>query len=123
MATKKNKIKQREMSHHLIENAFDFLEEAIKKIEKKPKYAVIHFQAAVELFIKARLMDEHWSLVIAPRTEPDWDRFLVGDFRSVSLRDAATRLKKVVGRGLTTEEYDAFDAVTTHRNKMVHFFR
>ena len=53
------------MFNRLVENAFDFLFKAISEIEGQPKYSVIHFYAAVELFVKARLMKEHWSLVIS----------------------------------------------------------
>ncbi|MBN1293095.1 MAG: hypothetical protein JXB48_14745, partial [Candidatus Latescibacteria bacterium] len=48
----------------LIENAFDFFERSLDEFEDNPKYSVIHFYAAVELFLKARLMAEHWSLVV-----------------------------------------------------------
>ena len=67
-------------------------------------------------------MAEHWSLVVANRTAADWDDFVVGDFRSVSLDEAAARLEKVVRSGLSKPELEAFRRVTKHRNKMVHFF-
>jgi len=106
----------------LVENAFDFLFKAITEIEGQPKYSVIHFYAAVELFVKARLMKEHWSLVISQRQEADWDKFISGDFQSVTLTEAANKLKKVVRSGLAKAELDAFKEVANDRNKMVHFF-
>ena len=111
-----------EMFSRLVENAFDFLFKAIKEIEDQPKYSVIHFYAAVELFIKARLMKEHWSLVISQRQEADWDKFIAGDFQSVTLTEAANKLRKVVRSGLSRAELDAFKEVANDRNKMVHFF-
>ena len=90
--------------------------------EASPKYSVINFYTAVELFVKARLMREHWSLVVTKRNEPDWEKFLAGDFQSVTLDEAATRLEKVVQSGLTDQELIAFRAVRAHRNKVVHFF-
>lgn len=58
----KSKIPQ-EMFQHLVNNALKFLGQSIADMEKKPKYSVIHFHAAIELVLKARLMDEHCSLV------------------------------------------------------------
>ena len=48
----------------LTRNAFDFLERGIAEFDASPKYSVIHFCAAVEMLLKARLLKEHWS---APR--------------------------------------------------------
>jgi predicted RNA-binding Zn-ribbon protein involved in translation (DUF1610 family) len=111
-----------EMFNRLVENAFDFLFQAISEIEKQPKYSVIHFYASVELFVKARLMKEHWSLVISPKQEADWDKFIAGDFQSVTLNEAANKLKKVLRSGLSEAELDAFKKVANDRNKMIHFF-
>jgi len=110
------------MLNLLVENALDFLSKAISEIKESPKFSIIHFYAAVELFIKARLMAEHWSLVIAKRQDPDWDKFISGDFQSVSLDEAASRLTKIVRSGLSTQEHQAFREIAKHRNKMVHFF-
>jgi hypothetical protein len=106
----------------VIENAIDFLLKAIEELEDNPKYSVIHFHAAVELILKARLMAEHWTLVIARNQEPDWDKFIAGDFQSVSLKEAASRLEKVVRSGLSKSEYNIFLEVTKHRNKIIHFY-
>lgn len=107
----------------MVENALDFLSQSIREfLAEQPKYSVIHFHAAVELFLKARLMAEHWSLVVARSKEPDWDRFVAGDFVSVSLEEAAKKLDKVVRSGLDKQALAAFLGVTKHRNKMVHFF-
>jgi hypothetical protein len=106
----------------LVDNALDFLSRSIADFERFPKYSVIHFYTAVELFVKARLMTEHWSLVVSKQRDPDWAKFLAGDFQSVSLDEAATRLEKVVRSGLLGLELQAFRDVRTHRNKMVHLF-
>ncbi|WP_228250350.1 hypothetical protein [Acinetobacter nosocomialis] len=62
--------------NRLIENAFDFLEQSIIELENSPKFSVIHFHASIELFLKARLMAEHWSLVISSKKEADWNSFV-----------------------------------------------
>ena len=115
-------MKKDDMFARLVENGLNFLFKAVSELREQPKYSVIHFHAAVELFIKARLMHEHWSLMVTKRQEPDWNKFVAGDFQSVSLDEAAGRLRKIVGSGLTKAELDSFKDVAKHRNKMVHFF-
>ncbi len=112
----------KDLLERLVENAMDFLSQSIEEFDGSPKYAVIHFHAAVELFLKARLMAEHWSLVVSKRKDPDWDKFVSGDFLSVSLDEAADKLDKVVRSGLSKQELETFRRLTKHRNKMVHFF-
>lgn len=115
-------MKVEELFDRLVENAIDFLARSIGELKQSPKFSVIHFQAAVELFLKARLLAEHWSLVVSKRQEPDWRKFVAGDFLSVSLDEAAARLSAAVQSGLMDSELQAFRQVTKHRNKMVHFF-
>lgn len=115
-------MKKEDMLERLVENGFDFLNKAIDDLQEHPKFSVIHFHAAVELFLKARLMEEHWSLVISQRQDPDWNKFISGNFQSVSLDGAADRLEKVVRSGLTKSELKSFREITKHRNKVVHFF-
>lgn len=117
-------MKNEEMFNRLVENGLDFLSKAISELKdnQQPKYSVIHFHAAVELFLKARLMHEHWSLVISKKQEPDREKFVKGDFQSASLDEANSRLRKIVQNGLSETELKAFKAVAKHRNKMVHFY-
>jgi hypothetical protein len=115
-------VTDKEFLQRLVENALDFLDRSLQEIETKPKYSVIHFNAGVELLVKARLMAEHWSLVVSRRQEPDRKRFEAGDFISVTLDEAAQRLENAVQAGLSKRELEAFRALARHRNRMVHFF-
>lgn len=105
----------------LVANAVDFLTLATEEFKGRPKHSVIAFHSAVELFLKARLMQEHWSLVVAK--SPDLASFQTGDFVSVSFEDACHRLARVVGSQLPESTRRAFDTLRKHRNKMVHFFQ
>jgi hypothetical protein len=82
-----------ELFARLIENALDFLNRAIEEFKTHPKYSIIHFYAAAELFLKARLLHEHWSLVVLK--DPDRQKFEAGDFLSVPFAVACERLHKV----------------------------
>lgn len=115
-------MNQQDLLERLVENAMDFLSQSIAEFDGHPKYSVIHFHAAIELFLKARLMAEHWSLVVSKRKDPDWDKFVAGDFMSVTLDEAADKLDKIVRSGLSKQELETFRRLTKHRNKMVHFF-
>lgn len=115
-------MNKNEMFDRLVENGLDFLAKAISELENSPKYSVIHFYAAVELLLKARLMSEHWSLVVTKRQEPDWKKFITGDFQSASLDETASKLDKVINSPLSNVELETFRDVARHRNKMVHFF-
>lgn len=115
-------MKHHQMLDRLVENALDFLERSLADFDDEPKYSVIHFYAAVELFLKARLLAEHWSLVVAKRQDPDLKKFESGDFQSVTLDEAADKLDKVLQSPLTPVELSQFRNLAKHRNRMVHFF-
>ena len=115
-------MNRQDLLERLVENAMDFLSQSIDEFDERPKFSVIHFHAAVELFLKARLMAEHWSLVVSKRTDPNWDTFVSGDFVSVTFEEAADKLEKIVRSGLSKPERETFRRLTKHRNKMVHFF-
>jgi hypothetical protein len=111
---------QSELLGRLVENALDFLSHAIETLETAPKFSVIDFYTAVELFLKARLLAEHWSLVVSKN--PDWEKFVSGDFGSATFEEACTKLDKIVQSPVGPTARKKFDAVRKHRNKMVHFF-
>ena len=114
-------IIQRVLLERLIVNAMDFLNRSIDEFNEHPKFSVIHFHTAVELFIKARLMAEHWSLVVSKRKDADWDKFVEGDFISVTLDEAVNKLNNIVRSGFNEQEIETFKRLNTHRNKFVHF--
>ena len=106
----------------ILENAYDFLDQAIAEVEEKPKYSIIHFYTALELLVKARLMHEHWTLILTKPENTEQGKFESGDFHSVSLDSANKRLNNIVGDGLTEQELKVFNSIRTLRNKWIHFF-
>jgi hypothetical protein len=106
----------------LVENAIDFADKSVEELKKgSPKYSLINFCTALELFLKARLMLEHWTLVVSKLGEARPQRFQQGDFHSVSMEEAIERLQNVVGENFTQEEKKSFQAIREQRNRMVHF--
>ncbi|RHW55448.1 hypothetical protein AUM81_22795, partial [Cronobacter sakazakii] len=81
----------------LVINAIDFLESSIDDLNIRPKNSIVDFYIAIELFLKARLMLEHWTLILDDPGKAIKQKFIVGDFNSVYFSDAVQRLKTVIG--------------------------
>ena len=111
-----------ELFDSLVMNALDFLERAVRELEKSPKYSVIHFFNSIELFLKARLLREHWSLVVSKTEKANLETFRRGDFQSVTFDDCLSRLRSVANEPIATHEEQSFRELRDHRNKLVHFF-
>jgi hypothetical protein len=106
----------------LTRNAFDFLERGIAEFDASPKYSVIHFCAAVEMLLKARLMKEHWSLIVSKPEQASLAKFMAGDFISVTMDEARQRLREIAGEDISADAFASFRTLANHRNKMIHFF-
>jgi hypothetical protein len=120
-----SKVKLKNTSHFpkvddLIANATDFLKSATADLSARPKHSVIAFYTAIELILKARLMAEHWTLVVSKNA--DRGSFAKGDFVSVSFDEACARLQSVIGSPLPDDAKAIFNSLRKHRNKMVHFY-
>ncbi len=115
-------MNQQAIFKSLVQNAFDFLERGIADFGNSPKYSVIHFCAAVEMFIKARLMQEHWSLIVSKPDQADLSKFIVGNFESVTLAEARSRLSAIAHEEIPNEAFSSFRELANHRNKIIHFF-
>ncbi len=118
------KEETRKLWTSLVESAFDFLERALDEYDSSPKYAILHLAASVELLLKARLMAEHWTLIISPKHTPTFDRLKSGDFLSVTLSEAIERLGGVLPNEhhVTRDAKDEFLSLLKERNKVAHFF-
>ncbi|MEQ4691025.1 hypothetical protein [Providencia manganoxydans] len=53
-----------QLFNSLVLNAIDFLYSSIDNLDKRPKNSIVDFYTAIELFLKARLMLEHWTLIL-----------------------------------------------------------
>lgn len=115
-------MNQDELFKSLATNAFEFLSRGVADFDSSPKYSVIHFCAAAEMFLKARLMREHWALVVTKPDQARIDSFMAGDFSSVSLDEARLRLRNIAGEEISDEAFGCLRNLANHRNKMIHFF-
>lgn len=117
------------MFDSLVRNAIDFLKKSVGELEKSPKYSVIHFCSAIELFLKARLLTEHWTLIILDinkvkkrKKETILSKFKEGDIQSVGMIQAIRRLREICHLSIPKKAEDYFDEIRKHRNKLIHFF-
>lgn len=110
------------MFESLVENAIDFMKVSLRELESSPKYSVINFCSAVEIFFKARLMAEHWSLVVAKPETATLSKFKEGEFKSVTLDQAISRLENIAGEKFSKNSKTTFTTIREHRNKLIHFF-
>lgn len=111
-----------ELFGSLVLNAFDFLEGSLRELEKSPKYSVIHFFNAIELFLKARLLREHWALVVSKTEKANLEAFRKGDFQSVRFDECVNRIRSIANEPIAAYEEESFKQLRDHRNKLVHFF-
>jgi uncharacterized Zn ribbon protein len=108
----------------LVESAFDFFERAVNEHDTAPKYATLHLATSVELFLKARLMGEHWTLIISPKKSPTFGQLKAGDFISVTPTEAVERLRGVLPpeESVSKDASAEFADLANERNKIAHFF-
>ena len=110
-----------EYSEKLIDSALDFLQAAIKQIDTDSKASLISFCTAIELFLKARLVYDHWSLIVMG-DEPKVSLFKQGKFKSIGFKKLIPRIKNVTNDKISSDIEKCFIGLADHRNKMVHFY-
>jgi hypothetical protein len=115
-------MSNKKMFSSVVENSLDFLNKAIVEIKDDPVFSLIHFYTGLELLLKARLMNEHWSLIVNRKSVPDLQKFRNGDFQSINLDEILDTLDKTLGIKVAKPHADAFHLVRKHRNKIIHFF-
>src|SRR5690349_9784987 len=57
---------------------------SIHELEEHPQYSIINFDSAVVLFLKDRLLKEHWAVIVSKPDQADKDGFQRIDVQSVS---------------------------------------
>jgi hypothetical protein len=106
----------------IVNNAFENMFKSISFLGNDPKASVIFYYSGLELFFKARLMKEHWSFIL-DKIDTDninYNQFLKGDFISVGLDKAASRIRNLFN-DLDKDYEKHFDKINKTRNKLIHF--
>lgn len=116
---------QRALEETLLENAEDFLREAVRYARASTgrdwKYAVVHLCVALELILKAILAKEHWSLVFENVNEASKEKLTTGGFRSARFETALERAQRIVGMQIGPKDLRYLRALHEIRNRLIHF--
>lgn len=109
----------------LLENGLDFvlssLDPILERNEEYLKYSILHLSAGVELILKERLRQEHWSLIFENINLASTHKFTSGDFVSVNLESCLVRLEDICGVELKEKEKNIFRELKKRRNRIEHF--
>ncbi|MDO8612405.1 MAG: hypothetical protein Q7R32_06230 [Dehalococcoidia bacterium] len=113
------------LSLDLFDNALDFLVSssghALSDSQSDWKYALLHLAAAVELLLKTRLEQEHWSLLFADVDKADLTKLHSGDFKSIDFEGACARLAKIASVSIDEADLQHLDQLRKLRNRVQHF--
>jgi hypothetical protein len=109
-----------------IVNGIDYLYSVVDHLSGEPqprdlKYGVLHLQAATEVLLKARLLQEHWSLVFKDPGRADRARFESGDFESCGTAETISRLRDIIGIDLPRAAADEINQLAKAHNALQHY--
>ncbi|MGA5819834.1 hypothetical protein ACPC54_18480 [Kitasatospora sp. NPDC094028] len=121
-----------DVQYPLLQNGLDYLVDVVDRLSdhhgegQQPdartlKYAVLHLQAGVEVLLKARLQQEHWSLVFKKPEAAAQVRFASGDFESCGTEETITRLRQIVGLTLADKGVESVKKLGATRNALQHY--
>ncbi len=110
----------------LLDNALDFLADAVDQLsdadlsKTRIKYAVLHLSSAVELLLKQRLLNEHWSLIFSDINKADKTLLDSGDFKSVDFGESLNRLTRICGITFSRHK-QVLENLKRLRNRIEHY--
>lgn len=113
------KIDENLVANNLCASALEFINASIDDIDNKPKFGIVNFAIGVELLLKARLVHEHWSVIVT--SNPNSESFIHGKFQSITINEALKRLSNIADDDIGSDARQAFSAIAEHRNRLVHF--
>lgn len=113
----------------LIGNALDFLQSAADNLaafetSSRPtdiKYGLLHLSAGIELLLKQRLTQEHWSLIFNDVNKASLTAYESANFTSVASADCITRLRSICGVDISSVHQKSLMGLRRLRNKVEHF--
>jgi len=112
---------------NLLDNGLDFIIEGLKPASKifwnnnsenTWKYSALNIFSGIELILKERLRQEHWSLIFDDVNNANENKLIKGDFISVSHNNVIKRLKGICNIRINDEPIDKLRKI---RNKFEHY--
>jgi len=114
------------MQDKTVKMSLDFLESSVDYLSNQDsglselQFSLIHLTSSIELILKARIIEEHWTLVIDDLKNINEKRFLSGDFRSISVSEALDRVVNVCGCNIDDKKKAKLQRLFKARNKIIH---
>ncbi|BAZ78831.1 hypothetical protein PN497_24290 [Sphaerospermopsis kisseleviana CS-549] len=110
---------------NLLDNGLDYIYVAVRPIFIKHdssqhswKYSVLHLYSGIELLLKEKLKQEHWSLIFQDISSADSKKFENGEFISVYHDELVKRLR---GISKVTINDEPIKKLRDLRNRFEHF--
>jgi ribosomal protein S27E len=118
----------------VLENGLDFILMAVNSLsiineagiddeakKRLIKYSLLHLSSGIELVLKHKLLQEHWTYVFADMNKAKKEALPSGDFKSADSETIIERLKNLCDIELTQEEIKNLHNLRNRRNKAEHF--
>lgn len=103
-----------------LQSYFDLLRDDHVHYPYPIKQVIINLSSCMELLIKFRLLEEHWSFLFDDINKAKKHNLDIGNFVSVSFVHGIERLQNLCG--IDTQNYfNASQQLQRYRNKIVHF--
>lgn len=110
---------------NLLDNGLDYIYEAVRPIffvhdesRHSWKYSVLHLYSGIELLLKEKLRQEHWSLIFQDISSANPKKLEIGDFISVYHDELIKRLRRITKVNINDEPIKRLRDL---RNRFEHF--
>lgn len=85
------------------------------------KYSILNTYAGIELILKEKLKQEHWSLIFENLEKANEQKLQSGDFLSVNYKNCLIRLSNICQVQLLKRDEDNIDELRKIRNRIQHY--
>ena len=86
--------------------------------EVSMKHIILNLANCLELLIKYKLEQEHWTLIFSDLNKAKYSDYLMGDFVSVDVKSGILRLKNICEINC---RFDSSINICKYRNKLMHY--
>ena len=106
----------------LVKNGLRHLDRGLKGFESgELDFAATDAFFGIEILLKALVFETQWELIFDEPGDANLEKLKAGNCRTIGWEKAAKRLRNLIKKPLP-KSCSQFEALQTHRNKLVHFF-
>lgn len=82
------------------------------------KQMILNLANCLELLVKYRLTEEHWSLIFSDINKAKYDDFISGNFISIDLKSGIKRLQNICN---IKHDFTESEQIYKYRNSLMHY--